>query len=106
MMLWALILGMALVVFLNRFSFFSRNLHFEPGPRLQSFLHFSTVSVLTAVWVPIVFGLSADGHFSVNGIYALSALCVAGLALLRVNTLLVVTLGMLCFFAIKHLAGA
>lgn len=106
MTLWVLILGMALVVYLNRFSFFSRSLHFEPGPRLQSFLHFSTVSVLTAVWVPIVFGLGTDGRLTVNGVYALSALCVAGLALLRVNTLLVVTLGMLCFFAIKHLVDA
>ncbi len=55
MMMWLMIGLMALVTFYNRYAFFSPQLKFSIGPRLQSLLSYTAPAVLTALWVPIVF---------------------------------------------------
>lgn len=52
---WLMIGLLALITFFNRFAFFSRLTRYQPGAEMGAFLNFSAQSVLTAIWLPIVF---------------------------------------------------
>ena len=49
------LLGMSCITFACRFLFFYKNLPFELGEKTKLALSYTAPSVLTAMWVPIVF---------------------------------------------------
>lgn len=100
-MSWLMIGLLALITFFNRFAFFSRLTRYQPGAEMGAFLSFSAQSVLTAIWLPIVFSYQPGTGLSWDPDYLVATLLVTALTLLRLPTLLVVVVGMGGFFLLR-----
>lgn len=91
---WLMIGLLALITFFNRFAFFSRLTRYQPGAEMGAFLSFSAQSVLTAIWLPIVFSYEPGHGLDWDPDYLAATLLVTVLTLLRLPTLVVVVVGM------------
>ncbi len=99
---WGLIVLLSVITFANRYFFFSKTITYHPGEKLRRFLSFSTQSILTALWVPIVFRTQANGMISYTDInYLIATVFVLILGFYRLNMLLVVILGSALFFVLR-----
>ncbi len=99
---WLALLGMTCITFTCRYFFFSTSVPFELGPKVKRLLSYTAPSVLTAMWVPIVF----LGHQESNGDFITSPFLIAGVttvifSLKIKNTLAIVIFGMGIFGALK-----
>jgi len=99
---WFVLSVMTAITFSCRFFFFSKKVPFELGPKSKKLLSYTAPSVLTAMWVPIVF----FGHQSTSSEFITSPYLIAGFITiflsLRVNsTLAIVILGMGAFMVLK-----
>ncbi|WP_339480902.1 MULTISPECIES: AzlD domain-containing protein [unclassified Pseudomonas] len=97
-MIFAVIVGMGLIVFLNRYVFLEPRLPFKLGPGTRDFLGFAVPGMLTAICGPIIF---LPGHtlgLSISNPYLLGGLCAVGLMVLTRNVLTSVLLSMGCFY--------
>ncbi len=101
-MIWLLLLGMALITFANRYLFFSKMIAYSPGPKFKRFLSYSSYSVLTAIWVPIIFHFDGQSEFQLAGLdYLLAAVLAGLLSFYRVASIIVVLLSTVLFFLIR-----
>lgn len=99
-----LIIIMACITFSCRYLFFSQTLRLEIGPKLKKALTFTAPSVLTAMWVPIVFSDSSSGFGNIFlSAYFYAGLLAVYLSLKTEKTLLVVVGSMSLFFALNKL---
>lgn len=98
---WLMIGLLALITFFNRFAFFSRLTRYQPGAEMGAFLSFSAQSVLTAIWLPIVFSYEPGKGLDWDPDYLAATLLVTALTLLRLPTLVVVVVGMGGFFLLR-----
>lgn len=102
---YVVLLGMAAITFSCRYLFFAKSLPYQLSPKLQKLLSYTAPSVLTAMWVPIVF----LGHEETNVSFFQSPFLLAGVATVLLsykvkNTLTVVIAGMSIFSAISYLS--
>jgi len=101
---WTLIFILTMVTFFNRYAFFSDRIKFLPNKKVAHLLSFSAQAVMTALWVPIVFSYDKQNGFGVIDYhYLLPTAIVFILALLRVNMLLVIAIGMGVFYLSRYL---
>jgi len=101
-MTWLLICCMALITFSNRYLFFASSIHYSPSPKLQRFLSYSAVSVLTAIWAPIVFQYDGQYSFEAAGFdYLVGTSLAAILAFFRIQSMIVVILSVTVFFLLR-----
>lgn len=101
--IYLIILIMAAITFTCRYLFFAKTLPYELSPKMQKLLSYTAPSVLTAMWVPIVF----LGHEETGGEFIHSPFLLAGMATVVMsykvkNTLVVVAVGMTLFSAISY----
>ena len=101
---YLILLGMAAITFTCRYLFLAKSIPYQLGPKMQKLLSYTAPSVLTAMWVPIVF-LS---HTETGGSFIQSPFLLAGLATVILsykvkNTFVVVIAGMGVFSAISYL---
>jgi len=99
---WLALLGMTCITFTCRYFFFSTSVPFELGPKVKRLLSYTAPSVLTAMWVPIVF----LGHQESYGDFITSPFLIAGVttvifSLKIKNTLAIVIFGMSVFALLK-----
>lgn len=101
---WLALLGMTGITFSCRYFFFSTTVPFKLGPKVSRLLSYTAPSVMTAMWVPIVF----FGHQESGGDFITSPFLIAGVATvifsLKIkSTLAVVVFGMSVFGLLKIL---
>ena len=100
-----LILGMAVITFLMRYSLFAwPNLRFPPLVRQG--LHYVPNAVLTAIVIPGM--LLPDGEhwqLSLNNAYLLAGVVAIGIAALSRNLLATIGGGLLVFFLLRWAMG-
>jgi len=101
---WLALIGMTAITFSCRYFFFSTTVPFKLGPKLSRLLSYTAPSVMTAMWVPIVF----LGHQKNSSDFITSPFLIAGVATvifsLKIkNTLAVVLFGMTVFATLKIL---
>jgi len=105
MQIWLLILGMALITFLIRYSLFAfPDLRFPPLVRQA--LHYVPTAVLTAIVVPGM--LLPDGQswqLSLDNAYLLGGLATIAIAALSRHLLATIGGGLLVFFALRAWLG-
>ncbi|WP_289032239.1 AzlD domain-containing protein [uncultured Paraglaciecola sp.] len=99
---WFALIGMTCLTFSCRYLFFSETMPFRLGPKLTRILSFTAPSVLTAMWVPLVF----LGHQKIEGEFITSPFLIAGiiaiiLSLKTDKTLLVLVMSMGSFSLVK-----
>jgi branched-subunit amino acid transport protein len=100
--IWLLLLGMALITFVNRYLFFSAMIAYSPGPKFKRFLSYSSYSVLTAIWAPIIFHFDGQSEFQLAGFDYLLAATIAGLlSFYRVASIAVVLISTTLFFLLR-----
>ena len=93
---------MALITFANRYLFFSAVITYSPGPKFKRFLSYSSYSVLTAIWAPIIFHFDGQREFQLAGFdYFLAAALAGILSFYRVASIVVVLLSTTLFFVIR-----
>ena len=102
---WWLILGMAAITFLMRYSLFAwPNLRFPPLVRQG--LHYVPTAVLTAIVVPGM--LMPDGahwQLSLGNAYLLAGIVSIGIAAISRNLLATIGGGLLVFFLLRWAMG-
>jgi branched-subunit amino acid transport protein len=99
---WIALGGMTAITFSCRYFFFSKTVPFALGAKVKRLLSYTAPSVMTAMWVPIVF----FGHQSSDAEFITSPFLIAGvvtviLSLRLNNTLAIVALGMSAFVVLK-----
>ncbi|NRA84675.1 MAG: AzlD domain-containing protein [Gammaproteobacteria bacterium] len=99
---WVALVGMTCITFSCRYFFFSKTVPFELGTKTKRLLSYTAPSVLTAMWVPIVFlgHQSADSDF-ITSPFLIAGLVTVVLSLKIKNTLVAVGLGMSIFGLLK-----
>lgn len=99
---WITLFGMACITFTCRYLFFSKKLPFELGVKAKRALSYTAPSVLTAMWVPIVFlsYTSIETSFFTSR-FLLAGIVSVALSLKCKSTLTVVIISMLVFAALQ-----
>lgn len=102
---WWLILGMASVTFLMRYSLFAwPNLRFPPLVRQG--LHYVPTAVLTAIVVPgMLLPDGAHWQLSLDNAYLLAGIVSIGIAAFSRNLLATIGGGLLVFFLLRWAMG-
>lgn len=101
MMVWAVIVGMGLIVFFNRYVFLEPRLPIRLGSNVRQFLGFAVPGMLTAICGPIVFLPEHQLNLRPDNPYLLGSLVAVGLVLWTRNTLVSVLLSMGVFFLLR-----
>lgn len=101
MMVWAVIFGMGLLVFLNRYLFLEPRLPVRLSSNARQFLGFAVPGMLTAICGPIVFLPEQQLNLQWNNPYLLSSLVAIGLVLYTRSTLISMLLSMAFFFLLR-----
>jgi len=105
-MIWWILIGMAVITFLNRYVFLIESFPYTPGPKVKRFLSYSVYAVLTAIWAPIVFSIEPKVGVSHAGLdYLLGASLAGILSFMRVPSIMVVMISSTVFFGLRFLAG-
>ncbi|PCH96284.1 MAG: hypothetical protein COB83_05950 [Gammaproteobacteria bacterium] len=99
---WIALLGMTCITFTCRFLFFSKKLPFELGVKTKRALSYTSLSVLTAMWVPIIF-LSYQNieKYFFDSPFLIAGLLSIALSLKFKSTLLVVIISIAAFMALQ-----
>ncbi|MCF7533536.1 AzlD domain-containing protein [Pseudomonas petrae] len=102
---WWLILGMAAITFLMRYSLFAwPNLRFPPLVRQG--LHYVPTAVLTAIVVPgMLLPDGAHWQLSLGNAYLLAGIVSIGIAAISRNLLATIGGGLLVFFLLRWAMG-
>lgn len=102
---WWLILGMAAITFLMRYSLFAwPNLRFPPLVRQG--LHYVPTAVLTAIVVPgMLLPDGAHWQLSLDNAYLLAGIVSIGIAAFSRNLLATIGGGLLVFFLLRWAMG-
>uniref|UniRef100_A0A7C2BAT4 AzlD domain-containing protein n=1 Tax=Pseudomonas graminis TaxID=158627 RepID=A0A7C2BAT4_9PSED len=102
---WWLILGMAAITFLMRYSLFAwPNLRFPPVVRQG--LHYVPTAVLTAIVVPgMLLPDGAHWQLSLDNAYLLAGIVSIGIAAISRNLLATIGGGLLVFFFLRWAMG-
>ena len=101
MMVWAVIIGMGLIVFFNRYVFLEPRLPIRLGSNLRQFLGFAVPGMLTAICGPIIFMPEHQLNLSLLNPYLLGSLVAIALVLLTRSVLLSMLVSMLIFFLLR-----
>ncbi len=105
-MTWFTLLGMACITYLNRFIFLAPGLSYRPGEKITRLLSYSSLAVLTAIWLPMVLQIDGQTGLTITGVdYLLGSLAAGVLTFLRLNGLLVVVISTVIFFSARYLVG-
>jgi len=103
-MTWFTILGMAVITFINRYAFFSGGLKFKPSEKFLRFLSFSSYSILTAIWLPIIVSFEPSTGFSHAGMdYVIATVLAVVMAVCKVPNIIVVVVCTIIFFVLRLL---
>ena len=105
-MSWWVIVGMSIITYVNRYTFFARVVSYQPGAKLQRFLSYSSYAILTSIWAPILFQTDYQSGLTHAGLdYLLAASVAAVLSIMRVHSLAVVVLSTAVFFGLRFLSS-
>ena len=95
---WLALIGMTCITFSCRYLFFSKTIPFELGTKAKRLLSYTAPSVLTAMWVPIVFlGHQGTSNELISSPFLIAGVVTIMLSLKINSTLTVVGLGMIIF---------
>lgn len=100
-MIWLLILGMGLLVFLNRYAFLEPRLPLRLSSNARQFLGFAVPGMLTAICGPIIFLPEHQLDLSLTNPYLLGSVVGVALVLLTRSVLLSMLVSMLIFFLLR-----
>ena len=102
-MIWAIIGGMTLILFFNRYLFLEPRLPIRLNRGVKEFLGFAVPGMLTAICGPIIF--LADHHLNLSPAnpYLLAGICAVALMVWTRNVLLTVLLSMALFYLFRWL---
>nr|WP_314873948.1 AzlD domain-containing protein [uncultured Pseudomonas sp.] len=100
-MIWLLILGMGLLVFLNRYAFLEPRLPLRLSSNARQFLGFAVPGMLTAICGPIIFLPEHQLDLSPTNPYLLGSVVAVALVLLTRSVLLSMLVSMLIFFLLR-----
>lgn len=100
-MTWMLIIGMGIVVFLNRYAFFEPRLPLRLSAHARQFLGFAVPGMLTAICGPIIFLPGHTLNLQPLNPYLLGAVVAAALVWLTRSVMLSMLLSMLIFFVLR-----
>ena len=100
---YLILLGMAAITFICRYLFLAKSIPYQLGPKMQKLLSYTAPSVLTAMWVPIVFlGHKDTGDNLIHSPFLLAGIVTITLSFKVKNTLVVVIAGMGVFSALSY----
>ncbi len=100
-MMWVIIVGMALILFFNRYLFLEPRLPIRLNRGVRDFLSFAVPGMLTAICGPIIFVQDHALNLSLFNPYLLAGLCAIGLMLWTRNVLLSVALSVALFYLFR-----
>lgn len=106
-MIFLLIIGMGLVVFLNRYAFLEPRLPLRLSSNARQFLGFAVPGMLTAICGPIIFLPGHQLDLGLDNPYLLGAVVAVALVLWTRSVLLSMVVSMVVFLLLRTwLTGA
>jgi branched-subunit amino acid transport protein len=99
--IWAIIGGMTLILFFNRYLFLEPRLPIRLNRGVKEFLGFAVPGMLTAICGPIIFVKDRGLDLNPGNPYLLAGLCATGLMLWSRNVLLSVALSVALFYLFR-----
>ncbi|WP_396587029.1 AzlD domain-containing protein [Bermanella sp. R86510] len=103
-MMIASIIGMAIIVYFSRYLFLEPKLPLKLNNKAMRFLNYSSPTILTAIWGPIVFVHDEQIDISWHNTYLLAAVLAVILIWKSKNVLLTTVLSMSVFLLINWLS--
>ena len=101
-MSWFIILGMACITFINRYAFFSDGFQYKPSKKMLRFLSFSSYSMLTAIWLPIIIQFDPAKGFDHSGYdYIIATALATVMAIFKVPSIVIVIFSSGLFFVLR-----
>lgn len=100
-MIFLLIIGMGLVVFLNRYAFLEPRLPLRLSSNARQFLGFAVPGMLTAICGPIIFLPGHQLDLALDNPYLLGAVVAVVLVLWTRSVLLSMLVSMVVFFLLR-----
>jgi branched-subunit amino acid transport protein len=100
-MMWVIIVGMALILFFNRYLFLEPRLPIRLNRGVKEFLGFAVPGMLTAICGPIIFVKDRALNLSLDNPYLLAGLCAIGLMVWSRNVLLSVVSSVALFYLFR-----
>ncbi|WP_095110886.1 AzlD domain-containing protein [Pseudomonas sp. Irchel 3E20] len=100
-MIFAIIVGMGLIVFFNRYLFLEPRLPLRLGRNVKDFLGFAVPGMLTAICGPIIFISDHQLNLNPANPYLWAGLCAVGLMLWTGRVLTTVLLSMGMFYLLR-----
>jgi len=100
-MMWVIIVGMALILFFNRYLFLEPRLPIRLIRGVKEFLGFAVPGMLTAICGPIIFVKDRALNLSLDNPYLLAGLCAIGLMVWSRNVLLSVVSSVALFYLFR-----
>lgn len=95
------IFAMTAVVFISRYLFLEPRLPVKLNAKAQRLLSYSSPSVLTAIWAPIVFVHDDKLALSLSNPYLIAAVLAATVAWKTKNVIATTVISMGCFFVLN-----
>ncbi len=102
--LWGIILGMALVTYLNRAALFVVSDRFQLPPGWQRALRFAPAAALSAIAVPDLFLHQGQIVVSLDNVRLIAGLSGLMVAILTHSSVLAITVGMAVLHGLQRLA--
>ena len=102
-MMWVIIVGMALILFFNRYLFLEPRLPVRLNRGAREFLGFAVPGMLTAICGPIIFLAEHKLNLSPTNPYLLAGVCAVALMFWTRSVLTTVLLSMALFYLFRWL---
>ncbi|WP_317033345.1 AzlD domain-containing protein [Acinetobacter sp. SAAs474] len=96
-MSWMMILGLAVIVLMNRYLFLDRHFYFKLPTFIENMLKYAAPSLMISMSIPIIFYQQQDFRGVVDNLYVYAAI-VTVLLVLYTRKMLLSILGSLIFF--------
>lgn len=101
-MTWSLLLGLASIVFLNRYFFLEPRVNIKLPTFFRQMLQYSAPCLLTAICAPIVFFQGNDFREIPLDPYFIAAVLTVIFALIFKKILVSLLLSLLCFYLLQY----
>ncbi|OTG87591.1 branched-chain amino acid transporter [Acinetobacter sp. ANC 4558] len=101
-MSWMLIIGLSLIVFINRYIFLEPKFQFQLPIFIQKMLKYAAPCLMVSLCVPIIFYQNHEFRELIHNVYLYSAIITIVVAQLTQKLLLSIVLSLFSFYGLMY----
>lgn len=102
MIIWLLIIGLSVIVFVNRYVFLEPKFTFQLPVFIEKMLKYAAPCLMISVCIPIIFYNGEQFREMTNNIYLVSAILTIFITLKTRKMLLSIVMSLLIFYSLSY----